>query len=127
MQYFLFLPLKATIMQIWTLKKRRWVFYTLKNKFWHILFQETIDSILCQVYEKFIARNRHNLQINSKIGLNKICWHKKFAFVTSELIATYVKNKLSCSIVPLPEALNREYLSLALQKTSLYLEILNQK
>jgi hypothetical protein len=82
---------------------------------------------LRQVYDKFIARNGYDLQLNSKIGLNKICRDKKFAFVTSGLIATYIKNNLSCSIVPLPEALNREYLALALQKTSPYLEILNQK
>jgi hypothetical protein len=89
--------------------------------------QETSDSILRQVYDKFIAPKGHDLQINSKIGLNKICLDKKFAFVTSDLFAAHIKNNLSCSIVALPEALNREYLALAVQKKSPYLEILNQK
>jgi hypothetical protein len=65
--------------------------------------------------------------LSSKLGLKKICEDKKFAFVTSGLIATYIKKNLSCPIVPLPEALSREYLSLAVKKKNPYLGILNHK
>ncbi|GFG34970.1 hypothetical protein Cfor_09315 [Coptotermes formosanus] len=88
-------------------------------------FEETTDPILHQVYDKFILRKRHDLQLSSKLGLKKICEDKKFAFVTSGLIATYIKKNLSCPIVPLPEALSREYLSLAVKKKNPYLGILN--
>jgi hypothetical protein len=47
--------------------------------------------------------------------------------MTSNLIAAYMKKNLSCSIVALPEIVNREYLSLAIAKNSSYLGILNHK
>jgi hypothetical protein len=89
--------------------------------------QQTTDPILRQVYDTFIASKRNNLPTDSKFGLSKICQNKNYAFVTSCLIATYMKNSLSCSIMPLPEAFTKEYLSLAVTKNSVYLDIINHK
>ncbi|PNF41651.1 hypothetical protein B7P43_G07625 [Cryptotermes secundus] len=88
-------------------------------------FEEATDPILHQVYSRFIAHKRYNLPPNSIFGLNKVCENKKYAFVTSSLIATYTEKSLSCYVVPLPEAFTREYLSLAVAKNSAYLDIIN--
>lgn len=97
------------------------------NKWTFAFFQEATDPVLHQVYNRFIAHKRYNLPPNSILGLNKICENKKYAFVTSSLIAAYTENSLGCSIIHLPEAFTREYLSLAVAKNSAYLDIINHK
>ena len=91
-----------------------------------LTFQETTNPVLKNLYEKYIQNNQQ-LPPHALSGLSRVCSRSKYAFVTSDLIANYMKEKLSCSLEIIPGTLMKETLALAVAKNSSFLDVINYK
>jgi hypothetical protein len=91
------------------------------------MFQTSTDSHLKIIYDRLIAPHESTLTFSDIEGLQRLCYEKKYAHITSDYNLLREGFLPNCSISLIPKAFTRRLLAIPLAKKSPYLGLLNYK
>lgn len=91
------------------------------------MFQESSVKLLKNIYRKLIAPHESSLIFSDVEGLQRLCYDKKYAHMTSDYNLLREGYAPNCRISKITDAFIRGLLAIPMAKGSPYLGIFNYK
>lgn len=91
------------------------------------MFQRSSDKLLRRIYDRLIAPHESTLSFSDVEGLQRLCYERKYAHMTSDYNLMKKGYMPNCSVSLIPEAFFRGLLAIPIAKNGPYLGLFNHK